>query len=350
MSSFNHFDERGQAIMVDVSRKEPTLRTARASAKVCLKPQTLAAILDGQITKGDVFGVARLAGIAAAKKTPDLIPLSHPLAIHHVSVEFTTDRAAGTVTIEATVKAFERTGVEMEAMTAASVAALTVYDMCKGTEKGITITEICLQYKEGGKSGTYRREEKPATQPAAASNTKTHDGAGEAKSMKVAILTLSDKGSRGERIDASGTALSSWLAEREITTSRTEIIPDDAGLIAAKLAQWADSREFDLILTTGGTGVSPRDVTPDATLKVVDRVIPGFGEMMRAKSLEKTRHAAISRAIAGIRKHTLIVNLPGSPRGAVENLEIVWPAVSHAVAKIQGDQSDCAVIPAADSV
>jgi cyclic pyranopterin phosphate synthase len=156
--AFNHFDERGQAVMVDVSAKEPTLRTAKATATVFLKPETLAAILKGGISKGDVLGVARLAGIAAAKKTPELIPLSHPLAIHHAAVEFTADPASGSVVVEATVRAFERTGVEMEAMTSAAVAALTIYDMCKGTDKSIRIGEIALLYKEGGKSGVYRRE------------------------------------------------------------------------------------------------------------------------------------------------------------------------------------------------
>jgi cyclic pyranopterin phosphate synthase len=157
--AFNHFDERGQAIMVDVSAKEPTMRIARASATVFLRHETLTAILEMDISKGDVLAVARLAGIAAAKKTPELIPLSHPLAIHHAALEFTTDRSTGKVIVEATVKAFERTGVEMEAMTAVTVAALTIYDMCKGTDKSITIGEIALRYKEGGKSGVYRRGE-----------------------------------------------------------------------------------------------------------------------------------------------------------------------------------------------
>jgi cyclic pyranopterin monophosphate synthase len=156
--AFNHFDEQGQAIMVDVSAKEPTLRTAKATASVFLKPEILAAILKGGIGKGDVLGVARLAGIAAAKKTPELIPLSHPLAIHHAAVEFITDTESGRVVVESTVRAFERTGVEMEAMTSAAVAALTIYDMCKGSDKSISIGEIALLYKEGGKSGIYRRE------------------------------------------------------------------------------------------------------------------------------------------------------------------------------------------------
>jgi cyclic pyranopterin phosphate synthase len=159
--SLNHFDDRGQAIMVDVSAKTPTMRTAVARAVVAMSPATLALVLEGSAAKGDVLGVARLAGIAAAKKTPDLIPLSHPLAIHHAAIEFEPDPEAGTIAIMATVRAFERTGVEMEAMTAASVAALTVYDMCKGTEKGIVIREVLLVRKEGGKSGLYRREETP---------------------------------------------------------------------------------------------------------------------------------------------------------------------------------------------
>jgi cyclic pyranopterin monophosphate synthase len=157
--SFNHFDETGQAIMVDISGKEPTLRTAVATATVTMKRETLAAITEGRVAKGDVLAVARLAGIAAAKKTPELIPLSHPLAIHHAAVDFDTDAACGTVTVKATVRAMERTGMEMEAMVAASVAALTIYDMCKGADKGITIGQVTLLYKEGGKSGIYRKGE-----------------------------------------------------------------------------------------------------------------------------------------------------------------------------------------------
>ena len=153
--SFNHFDAEGRAVMVDISAKVPTLRTAVAEAVVVMTPGTLAAVLDGRVTKGDVLGVARLAGIAAAKKTPELIPLSHPLAVHHAAVNFESDPAAGTIRVISTVRAFERTGMEMEAMVAASVAALTIYDMCKGTEKGITIGPIRLLFKEGGKSGTY---------------------------------------------------------------------------------------------------------------------------------------------------------------------------------------------------
>lgn len=157
--SFNHFDSKGQAIMVDVSHKPPTMRTAVAAATVRLTPALVEAVLSGQTSKGDVLGVARIAGISAAKKCSELIPLSHPLAIHHATIEFSPSAETGSIDVEATVRAFERTGVEMEAMTAASLAALTIYDMCKGADKGITIENIRLLYKEGGKSGIYRRGE-----------------------------------------------------------------------------------------------------------------------------------------------------------------------------------------------
>jgi cyclic pyranopterin phosphate synthase len=157
--NFNHFDESGNAVMVDVSHKQPTLRTAVAAARVGMSPELLAAIREGGVAKGDVLGVARLAGIMAAKKTPDLIPLSHPLALHSVAVDYELDSESGAIEVRCTVRALERTGVEMEAMTGASLAALTIYDMCKGSDKSITIGDIRLLYKEGGKSGVFRREE-----------------------------------------------------------------------------------------------------------------------------------------------------------------------------------------------
>jgi molybdenum cofactor synthesis domain-containing protein len=160
--------------------------------------------------------------------------------------------------------------------------------------------------------------------------------------MRVAILTLSDKGAAGERVDSSGPALKAFLEERGATVSKVEILPDENSLIAEALKGICDAGDTDLILTTGGTGVSPRDVTPEATMSVIERDLPGFGEAMRRASMEKTPHAIISRALAGIRGATLIINLPGSPKGAIENIEAVWSAVPHAVAKIQGDKADCA--------
>jgi len=160
--------------------------------------------------------------------------------------------------------------------------------------------------------------------------------------MKTALLILSDKGSKGERLDTSGPALTSWLAGKAAQVVESALIPDEAPQIEAFLKEWADSGKFDLIITCGGTGVSPRDVTPDATLRILDREIPGLGEEMRRASAAITPHALLSRAVAGIRKNTLIINLPGSPKGAIENLAAVWPAIPHGVAKIQGDLADCA--------
>jgi molybdopterin adenylyltransferase len=167
--------------------------------------------------------------------------------------------------------------------------------------------------------------------------------------IRAAILTVSDKGSRGERDDLSGPALAAWLSERSVAVVLTRLLPDDPQAISAQLIEWADAGCCDLILTTGGTGVSPRDRTPEAARAVLDREIPGFGEAMRAVSLGKTPYALLSRAVAGIRGQTLIVNLPGSPQGAIENLAAVWPATPHAIEKIKGSQSDCVPAPASKS-
>ena len=160
--------------------------------------------------------------------------------------------------------------------------------------------------------------------------------------LRVVILVLSDRCSRGEREDGSGPALRDWLAAREVTVGGIEILPDDRAVITRFLQDACDGGAWDLVVTCGGTGVSPRDVTPEATLDVIEFELPGFGEAMRRESAQVSSHAIISRATAGVRQRVLIVNLPGSPRAAVENLAAVWPAVPHAVAKIQGDPSDCA--------
>ena len=158
---------------------------------------------------------------------------------------------------------------------------------------------------------------------------------------RAAILTISDKGFRGERKDRSGPVLREILRKAGFSITDFEILPDDQPLLEQRLRHLADESCLDLVVTTGGTGVSPRDVTPDATLAVIDRLVPGMAEAMRAKSLAKTPHAMLSRAVAGIRGQTLIINLPGSVKGAQENMEAVLPALDHALDKIQGDPSDC---------
>jgi len=160
--------------------------------------------------------------------------------------------------------------------------------------------------------------------------------------LNAGVLTISDRSSQGLRQDASGPQLADLLRQHEIEVVWTAVVPDEERDIRLALIKWSDDQRADLIITTGGTGLSPRDVTPEATTAVVQRLIPGMAEAMRAASLLKTPHAMISRAVAGVRGKTLIINLPGSPKGAVENLEAVLPALKHAIAKIQGDPSECA--------
>lgn len=160
--------------------------------------------------------------------------------------------------------------------------------------------------------------------------------------ITVGILTMSDKGARGEREDLSGEEIRKLAAEIPAEVKAYEVIPDEKYLIKDKLIEYADELALDIIITTGGTGVSPRDVTPDATLEVIDKEIPGMAEVMRFESLKKTPRAMISRAVVGLRGCTLIINLPGSPKGVRENLSAILPTISHAVEKIKGDQTECA--------
>ena len=159
--------------------------------------------------------------------------------------------------------------------------------------------------------------------------------------FKVVILTMSDRGSKGEREDSSGPLIEEMVKDLPGEVIHYEVIPDEKEMIVSALIKSADQLRADLILTTGGTGLSPRDVTPDATLEVIDKQVPGFAEAMRAESLKKTSHAMISRAVCGIRGSSLIVNLPGSPKSVKENLSVILPALPHALSKLKGDPSEC---------
>jgi len=155
------------------------------------------------------------------------------------------------------------------------------------------------------------------------------------------ILTISDQGSRGERQDRSGEAIREVLSSMDVRILNYDIVPDEKDRIAERLVSWADDDNLDIILTTGGTGLTPRDVTPEVTLAVVDRTVPGFAEAMRAESLKKTPHAMLSRAVVGTRGKCLIVNLPGSPKAVRECLEVILPALPHAVETLKGQAGEC---------
>ena len=161
--------------------------------------------------------------------------------------------------------------------------------------------------------------------------------------FSVGIITISDKGAAGTREDLSGPEIKNIIVSLPAEVKEYEIVPDVKDLIANKLKEWTDNKGIDLIITTGGTGISPRDVTPEATREVIEKEIPGMSEVMRMESLKKTPHAMISRAVVGIRHHSLIVNLPGSPKAVKENLQAILPALPHTLSKLKGDETDCAV-------
>ncbi len=322
----SHLDDDGAPRMVDVGDKAVTARRAVAGARVRFRPDVLAALLDAGSPKGDAFVTARLAGIGGAKRTADLIPLCHPLPLDRVDVELTPDRDAGTVTIRAEATATARTGVEMEALTAASVAALTLYDMAKAMQRDIVIEDVALLEKSGGRSGDYRRDavDSPDDEPAPPA---PHE---------AVVITCSTRSAAGERDDASGPALVERLrgAGFEVAPAPS-VVRDDEAQIADLLTRLADAGHR-LILTTGGTGLTPTDVTPAATRRVVDREVPGMAELMRATGVASTPMASLSRGLVGARGSALIVNLPGSPKGAVESFDALLPVLRHALDQLAG--------------
>jgi cyclic pyranopterin phosphate synthase len=299
--------------MYDISWKYDTLREASAQAKILLSKESIQAIKEGKVPKGDVISVARTAGIIAAKRTGEIIPLCHNIPVDHVSIDF--ELGENEMIIRSNVKSVWKTGVEMEALTAVAVASLTVYDMLKPIDENIIISEIKLLYKKGGKSDFKAELE---------------------RKIRAAIVVISDSVSAGTREDRSGRVIEEELKKWNVEVVSYKILPDEMDQIEKELIRLADELKVDLILTTGGTGLGPRDVTPEATKKVIEKEVPGIIEAARMYGQRRTPLSMLSRAIAGVRKNTLIINMPGSPRAAREYMTVLFPAIFHAYLMLEG--------------
>lgn len=298
--------------MVDITHKVSTLREATAEAIVRTSSQaTIDALKSNQVPKGNVFEMAKAAGLLGVKKTPDLLPDCHPLPIEYTGVDYEIHGLEITITM--TVKTIYKTGVEVEAMHGASVVALTMYDMLKPIDKGVEIGTIRLKSKKGGKSSF---------------NINT-DG------LNAHVVVCSDTISKGKGEDKAGEAIIQKLKELGVESKKT-IIPDESEQIKSTLV----TTQSDLIIFTGGTGVGPRDVTPQTLESLLDIKLKGVEEQMRSYGQERMPYAMFSRSIAGIKDGKLILALPGSTRGAVESMEAIFPHVLHAFKVIEGKRHD----------
>lgn len=303
--------------MVNITAKSESLRKAIASAIIKVsRPETMEALLNHQVPKGDPFEFSRAAGLLAIKNTSGVIPDCHPLPVEYASI---THRVEGLqIIINVEVHTIYKTGVEVEAMHGAAITALTIYDMLKPLDKGIVICDIKLEEKKGGKSDIKYKY--PDT-------------------VRSAVITCSDSVSKGLNPDISGDIIVEKLKQNKVNVSLRDAIPDDFETIQAKIRQLvADA--YQLIVFTGGTGLSPRDVTPDAVSALLDRDIPGLMETARAYGQQRTPYAMLSRGVAGFIGDTLVITLPGSPRGAAESMDAIFPYILHVFRVKEGVRHD----------
>jgi len=292
--------------MVDITHKIITQRTATAQAIVKVgSPETMQAILNKTVPKGDVLEVSRTAGLFAVKNTSNSIPDCHPMPIEFTGIEY--EFLDDSVVIKVTVKAIYRTGVEVEAMHGASIVALTMYDMLKPIDKNVEISTIKLLHKKGGKSDYGNKE---------------------VQDLAVAVMVCSDSVSSGKKEDRAGKVISNKIKDLGLEVSNYIIIPDEVLDIQNTINKLC-AQKTDLVIITGGTGLSNRDVTPEAVIPLLDRRIPGIEEAIRSYGQDRTPYAMLSRSVVGFKGNTLIMALPGSTAGASESMDAVFPSVLH---------------------
>jgi molybdenum cofactor biosynthesis protein MoaC len=278
--------------------------------------ETIKAILEKRVPKGDVFEFSRAAGLLAVKKTSDVIPDCHPLPIEYTHIRHEIDNLNIHIYVEAAT--IYKTGLEVEAMHGASIVALTMYDMLKPIDKNIEISSIKLLSKKGGKSSFQDKM---------------------TRAIKTAVVVCSDSVSAGKKEDKAGKAVISLLEKSTIHTSHYSIIPDEKIAIQNTVKKLVDEH-FDLILFTGGTGLSPRDITPESIAELIEREIPGIMEVARNYGQQRTPYAMLSRGIAGFIGNTLVITLPGSTNGAKESMQALFPYVKHIFKVIEGIRHD----------
>ena len=312
MNKFSHIDEDGNVKMVDVTKKIPSVRIARAEGKITLCENTINSIKNNNIPKGNVLTAAKIAGIHAAKKTWDIIPMCHQLNLSFIDINFELRRDE--IIIHSIVKTHESTGVEMEALTAISIAALTIYDMCKSIDKTISIGLIKLIEKTGGKSD-YILGYRPS----------------------VGIITMSDSIYAGKSKDKSGPILLKGFNDSRCKVEHQKVLPDGSKELIHTIESWIEN-SVELIITTGGTGLGPRDLTVGILENNFDSKLPGIEQALHAYGRGNKKTAILSRLTAGVIKGTIVICLPGSTSAVKDALRLLIPTIFHSFHMMKGEK------------
>lgn len=318
--------------MADIRDKRPTRRRAVAIGELLAGPVAYPLIVERRLPKGDALVMAEVAGLQGAKQASALMPLCHPLTLELVRVrcEPIPERQAIRVYCEVATEA--RTGVEMEALAGVSAALLTLYDLSKPVEPALGIGGIRLLFKEGGKSGLWRHPE--GISEAEWAHYRPRELV-RLDDVACAVITLSDRAHAGEYADRSGPIMLEHLERLGARVAPLELLPDGVQPLATRLRALADAN-VRICLCTGGTGLGPRDLTPEALALVADRQVPGLAEMFRSESARHTPLAWLSRAAAVQVGRMLVFALPGSPRAAQQGMDILAPLLAHALAMMDG--------------